>query len=90
MRSSEWRERKAEFSEKVVLGLNGPIHYVDSDIHPPQTITRNEEFQYERLRLYGIRRFQLINYGEWEPISRHTRLMKQYIESKINNSMRLH
>jgi hypothetical protein len=48
-----------------VLNLNGPQHYIDSDTLPKGTIPRIEEFQYEKLLLYDIKKYNIINSVDW-------------------------
>ena len=56
---------KNEYFEEVVIGLNGPTHFIDSDIDGSKRITREEEFTYEKLSLYGIKKYNTVSYNEW-------------------------
>lgn len=60
-------ERLARYKpiEPVVIELNGPMHYIDTDVKLPSRITRLEESRYRKLPLFGIHRYSVINYAQW-------------------------
>lgn len=80
----EWLEKRQPFEEKIVLDLQGPSHFIDSD--DPKinnTITVIENFRYLKLPLYGINRYNLIYYKDWEEKSKYPGLTLNYIEDII-------
>jgi hypothetical protein len=69
----------------VVLNLNGPQHYINSDTLPFGTVTRVEEFKYEKLLLHGIKKYSIINYIDWQKVDRYEKTTDNLIIKQIKD-----
>jgi hypothetical protein len=67
----EYTSVNINFEEPVVISLNGPQHYINSDLLPRDTIPRIEEFKYEKLLLHQIKKYSIVNSVEWENVDRY-------------------
>lgn len=57
-----------KFDNPVVLNLNGPYHYIDSDLYGSEKVTRTDEMKGMFLRNYGFNRFNTVHHGIWEEV----------------------
>lgn len=71
------------------MSLNGPLHYIDSDVLPGDSLTKMEEFKCNRLRLYGIGKLNFINYQDWEAANKYEQVAEKFIQHKIDNALSL-
>lgn len=45
-----------------MIYVNGPMHYIDSDALPEYSIGRLEQFNSDKLSLYGFKKYNIVNY----------------------------
>lgn len=68
-----------------MINLNGPQHQINSDTLPPGSIIRFEEFLYEKLIMYGYKKYNIINWEEWEKADRYEKTTENLVINKIMN-----
>jgi hypothetical protein len=71
----------------MVLNLNGPYHYIDSDVYGGERMTRTDEMKMMLLQNYGYTRFNQVHYAEWEEVHERGIHVEQFISKLTETSL---
>jgi hypothetical protein len=71
----------------MVLNLNGPYHYIDSDVYGGERMTRKDEMKMRLLQNYGYKRFNQVHYAEWEEVHERGIHVEEFIRKLTEKGM---
>ena len=71
--------------EPVILEINGPFHHIDTDVPLQNGLVCREMFKFEKLPLYGVKRYNIVNFTVWEEKNKFPGLSEQYVSHLVNS-----
>ena len=82
-----YEEMPFKEDEKVILEVNGPFHYINTEEQGrfSSEVSLYEEWKFQKLCLYGIYRYNLISYIDWEEKNKFPREAEVFLKDKIYN-----
>ncbi len=70
-----------------MVNLNGPSHYIDSDVYGNERTTRTDETKMMLLKNYGYTKYNQVYYAEWEEVHEKGIHVEEFIRNLVERCL---